>query len=105
MMGLFDPKLSTGSPAFWHMGCTGGLKTYNRKLLQMRGRQNGFVCPMGYLHDCSKCPIGYDQCPAGTHPRTYVWQLCKVCQEENWFDIKQNKDMCVGCCTKENLRT
>lgn len=107
LMGLFDPELCVNGPSFWHMGCTSALKTYNKKLLKMRVRKDkdGFQCPNAYTHPCSKCHVGYDECPAGTHPRTYELHYCPGCQEENWFDPKLSRDKCIVCLTKDNLRT
>ena len=105
LLGLFDAEHSVNTPGFWHMSCTGGMKTYNRKLLKDRTRKFAFKCPMDYTHPCNKCPIGYDQCPVATHPRTYELQHCDECGEENWFDTKLSGDMCVSCMTKYNLRS
>jgi hypothetical protein len=105
LLGLFDAEHSINGPGFWHMSCTGGMKTYNRKLLKNRTRKYGFECPYDYTHPCNKCPIGYDNCEAATHPRTYVLQQCDACQEENWFDLKLSGEMCVSCLTKYNLRS
>lgn len=104
MLGLFDAEHSVNGPGFWHMSCTGGMKTYNRNLLKDRSRKFDFKCPMDYTHPCNKCPIGYDECPVATHPRTYELQHCSECGEENWFDTKLSGDMCVSCLTKYNLR-
>lgn len=104
IVGLFEPELCLTTPKFWHMACPSGCKNYNRKLLKKRARL-GFKCPKGYTHPCSLCHIGYDQCSAATHPRSYVMRMCDKCKEDNWFDEKQNPDMCISCLTKQRLRS
>lgn len=104
LYGLFDPKLSITSPQFWHMGCSGSFKTYNRELLKKRARI-GFVCPKNFTHMCSKCPVGADHCVAATHAKTHRSKMCDTCKQTTWFDLSQSVDMCISCATKARLRS
>jgi hypothetical protein len=78
---------------------------HNQSVLSKR-RREGFKCPKKYEHACFLCPIGYDQCPMGTHPRTYTVSACKVCNSNKaWFDPQGVElRICVDCRKKIDIR-
>lgn len=98
---LIDPQLNATTPAFDVVKCPGSLQTFNKQIIHMRARlPRGFVCPRGFKHPCYRCPVGYDQCPAGTHRSTYVPGNCAKCQERRWFDPDVETELCVECHAK-----
>lgn len=77
---------------------------HNRWLLKSRARVD-FDCPNGFMHPCYKCHVGYDQCPVGTHPKTFVPKFCPSCETESLFDPSKPKVlMCVNCQIKESTQ-
>jgi len=67
---LVDPEYCRqGKPGFRKIECTQTFKKWNHEIIDMRFRR-GFLCPHDYKHHCYQCPIGYLDCPAGTHPFT-----------------------------------
>ena len=104
MHGLLDPELSVGGPDFEKVKVTAGLRSYNQELINMRARSNGFECPAGYTHRCSTCPVGYDKCPAGAHPRTYTRAHCNRCEKDSWLDPRcLNIGVCVDCMNTRSI--
>lgn len=66
-----DPtKSQPGSPGFWEVSCSAGLRGWNRAIIDKRFRKDGFRCPYNYDWQCFKCPVGYLECPAATHRET-----------------------------------
>jgi len=51
----------------------GEMREHNDRLRRRRQRP----CLRGYKWECSDCPIGYTDCPRGTHPRTWGVRTCK----------------------------
>jgi hypothetical protein len=68
---------------------------HNRTVLRARAKLKP-PCPHSFQHPCYRCWIGYDQCPAGVHPRTYEWKVCSRCNEEAYHDPTHN-GVCKGC--------
>lgn len=85
----------TNEPNFKHIACTSGLSNWNKSLLKARAHLEP-ACPKNFIHHCYQCPIGYDQCLAGTHPRSYVVKFCSVCNKDTWHDPGFN-EVCVTC--------
>lgn len=93
-------SLSVDKPTFKEIRITAADLKENVDLIESRKRSvdSGFVCPENYpvTHPCFRCPVGYDQCEIGTHPRTYVIVNCKVCDKKQYAD-PQAKSVCVNC--------
>jgi hypothetical protein len=105
-IGLVESERSRGRPKFWQMDCPGSMVKWNRdNVLKLRLRADGQKCPNGYTHDCTNCAIGYDQCTAGTHLRTYTLGHCGKCQTpDSVFDPEDPLPHCVPCMRKERTR-
>lgn len=75
---------------------------YNRRIISARLRrpESGFTCPKEYEHPCHLCPIGYDDCPVGTHPNTFVMRYCTTCKQDNWSDPGRRGKVCVDCAAR-----
>jgi len=77
LLVLIDPSLCRMErPGFREIACPASLITGNRDVLRKRIRED--PCPRGFTFYCYTCPVGYDQCPAGCHPETFVQQLNEV---------------------------
>lgn len=96
---LIDCERSREAPAFEKVSMTGYLLKHNRMLLSHRQRA-GYKCPHDYRHACHQCPVGYLDCHAGVHRRTYVPQLCPRCKQRAWFDPGRDDQVCVSCVRK-----
>ena len=73
-----------------------GLTTWNRRILKQRHRL--IPCPQGFTHQCHRCVIGSDICPAATHKLTYTQGACENCgQTDAWFDPEITNGFCVEC--------
>ena len=84
-------------PPFEKFDCTPGLRSFNRDVLALRKRA-GVECPEGFTlaeMPCHLCPIGYDECLAGTHPATFFPRRCGVCGKETMHDPNRR-----GACTE-----
>lgn len=67
---LLDPvKTSPSGLRISKVHCPPAAMKWNRRLLDMRQRVD-WTCPHGFRHHCFNCPVGYDECPAATHPET-----------------------------------
>lgn len=66
-------------------------------VLDLRFRLKGKKCPNEFRHPCRNCVIGYDQCPAGTHPLTYEIGTCMVCASGTIMDPYRSKTICIHC--------
>lgn len=69
---------------------------YNEKLVKLRKS----ACPNNYSHPCIQCPIGYDKCPAGVHPCTFIKADCSG-GHPGWFDpYRPYQTVCITCSAK-----
>lgn len=69
-----------------------------KNILDLRFRSHGHVCPNGFAHACYKCAIGYEDCAAGTHPKTYEIGNCSKCNDDDAiFDPYVKSATCVRC--------
>lgn len=100
-MVKLDPKLSTTRPVFSEIGCTKSYVDYNLEVLKRRFKI--IPCPNNWTHECHKCAIGYTQCPAGTHLRDYILQICRGCNSAQPFDPEVETDICVHCAERAVL--
>jgi len=104
MYGLLSPDLSIGGPDFDKVKVTPSLHQYNRDIMKKRGRKDGFECPAKYTHPCFNCSVGYDQCSAATHPRTYSREFCQSCKKDAWMDPRcVHAGVCVDCMNVKSL--
>lgn len=97
-VGMIEAKRSRQHPDFHQIECPPGLQRWNREnVLKLRCRVR-LRCPRGYPHHCCQCVIGYDQCPAATHPLTYVLGACPRCQApEAVCDPDDASGNCLQC--------
>lgn len=80
--------------------CTGSLRKHNLDLLNFRFRLSA-ECPNRWTHPCHQCHLGYDQCHAATHAKTYIQRNCVLCETPNaWFN-PDKLDKCLACRAKE----
>lgn len=91
-----DPALCRDQqPGFDKVHCTSSLLKWNRDILSARAHVNP-PCPYDFTHFCYQCPVGYDQCMAGVHAKTYERRVCPICNQETWHDPGAGM-VCVMC--------
>jgi hypothetical protein len=102
---LLEPELSGQEPGFRTMCFNAGTTLYNQEQQKLRRRQEpGYGCPQGFplTVPCHLCVFGYDQCRAGTHPKTFVNKVCGRCKEEGPHDPTDRfHKYCVNCLHSE----
>ena len=90
-----------GEPGFDKVACRGTLLDWNRNQMRLRDRiMPGYACPKGFKNVvlCYRCPVGYVECPAGTHRQTYVFKPCSRCKEDQAaFDPEMKSEVCLRC--------
>jgi hypothetical protein len=101
MFAHIDAALSHGKPVFRNISVSSSMLKANKALLDVRCQQR--PCPRGYTHTCAVCPIGYNECSYGVHPKTFVEQSCRVCHAVEFFDPDAAGLMCVKCQSKNRL--
>jgi hypothetical protein len=99
--GQIEAAKSSEKPFFHHVDCPPNFLAWNKELADRRYKLK-FPCPRGWRHPCHHCIIGYDQCPAGTHYRTYVMQECTLCGKA--AATEPGQPYCVICTDREKLR-
>ena len=94
---LCDPEHSGNRPGFNSVRVTPSLEDFNKDKIKIRLR-DGFDCPKNFpiIRVCRKCPVGYDECPAAVHPRTFSSNYCYNCEENKLFDPSDLSE-CVEC--------
>lgn len=104
-MVKLEPKYTTSDgPGFFEIACPSGMQTYNKTMILKPRLRVGMPCPKGYVHRCAQCVIGYEECPAATHLRTFVRQFCTHCGLNQIFDPEVETDRCVPCHERWLLR-
>lgn len=102
--GLLDPHKSSGEigPVFDKIRFPPSVLAFNREQLKYRARIKGYECPNNYPLTvlCHQCPVGYEDCRAGCHAKTYVTRDCALCTHAAPFDPDQQSPFCVNCTTK-----
>jgi hypothetical protein len=98
LLALLDPALSArfNQPTFTQLATAPGVLEHNRKIILMRARI-GFDCPHGFEHQCCRCPVGLDGCPAATHAATYEQRDCLKCQTTGLYDPAPGGIGCFTC--------
>jgi hypothetical protein len=101
LYGLIDPHKSSPAvgPVFDKVRFPQSLLSFNREQLKHRNRGKGYACPKGFPLTvlCHHCFVGYDNCRAGCHPRTYETRECPGCKKEAPFDPDAHGPHCVNC--------
>lgn len=74
------------------------LLSHNRRLVANRNSP----CLRGYFWPCSTCPLGYDQCPRGTHAETYPRRACHIGgvlepDHDGFFEPGHVGQVCMEC--------
>jgi len=79
--------------------CTSKQLQLNKALREDRA----LPCLKGHRYQCKTCPIGYSECPRGTHRYTWVPRLCQQCKDERAiFDpAEPNMKVCLTCRSKQ----
>jgi len=101
LLGMLEAARSEEAPFFHQVDCPSNFLTWNKDIQDRRVKIK-HPCPRGWQHPCHLCAVGYDQCPAGTHPYTYVMQECNHCGTRAPFNPHQ--DYCIQCTEKERLK-
>jgi hypothetical protein len=104
---LIEPHLCEEGPGFRRIAFDAATVEYNHNQQRYRARRDAeHACPWSYPRSlpCHKCAIGYDQCQAGTHHKTYVYTLCNRCKEVKPHDPADRiHTCCVACVDQETL--
>lgn len=90
-----DADLSTNTPYFQTVSNSSGLLAHNKPKIEVRCRAK--PCPRGYQHDCAKCWIGQDECPAGVYPKSLVRRECAQCVNIGFFEHDDEGEVCLNC--------
>lgn len=98
LLGRIEASRSQGRPFFHEVKCPQSMVNWNREnVLKLRLRV-GQRCPLNYRHECWQCAIGYEQCQAATHYRTYQVGNCVQCgNAQAAFDPEDPSPHCVSC--------
>jgi hypothetical protein len=90
-----EANKSNETPYFKQVSASSGLKAENKTRIAVRTR--ALPCPRGYTHECVKCWVGYNECPAAIYPRTLVQRECSSCASVAYFEPDDESTMCIGC--------
>lgn len=105
---LLTPDLSGREPGFKITAPHPSVRRWNRYVIQARTRSlRGFRCRLKLPDDypCHKCPIGFENCTAGTHRKDYKTAPCAGCgRNDAWHDPESAADVCVDCEVKNAYR-
>lgn len=105
MLVQLEAARSHGQPQFFRVECPDSMITWNREhVLRLRYRL-GQQCPNNWAWACHRCAVGYEECPGGTHAKTFVLGFCHYCgHAEACFDPELSTDRCQACLRRERLR-
>lgn len=105
-LAYIQQALSRSLPEFHEIECPQSLVSWNREhVLRLRLRVKGQKCPQGWRHECHRCAIGYEECPAGTHALNYTVGNCNQCGNANApFDPEEHGLYCITCNQRNRLR-
>lgn len=90
-----EAERSHETPYFKTVSNTSGLKKQNCAKLEVRCRAR--PCPRGFTHDCAKCWLGYNECPAAIYPQTLVQRECMNCATIGFFEPDDEGVICMNC--------
>ena len=79
--------------------CTAGQLKLNKMLREERDEP----CLLDHRDQCKTCPIGYSNCPRGTHRYTWVPRLCPSCKDERaiYDPAEPNMKVCLLCRSRQ----
>ena len=97
-MAKIDAAKSTTRPVFTEVGCAQSHLDWNLEVLKRRFKI--IPCPNEFTHECHRCAVGVEECPAATHLKTYVVAVCQSCNTAQPFDPETAAGMCVSCTNK-----
>lgn len=101
-----DPELSRGG-VIGFTACEEqppSFVSWNRKEV-LRFRMHIEPCPNGWTHPCRNCAVGYEECRASVHLKTYEQRWCPECQSDAaFFDPELLSHKCVSCTHKERMK-
>lgn len=104
LLARFSPEsCSRGYLDFNEVACPSSLIGWNKTLLRARYKIDP-PCPRDYQHDCHHCVIGYEECPAAVHAKTFTMQVCEKCGEMQLHDPDDKFLLCLECRRKHQLR-
>lgn len=86
---------SGDAPYFKKVSGSSGLVTQNRAKIEVRCRVK--PCPRGYQHQCDKCWLGQDECPAGIYPKSLVQRECTQCANMGFYEPDDEGTVCLNC--------
>lgn len=86
---------SDETPYFQKVSSSSGLISLNRPKIEVRCRAK--PCPRGYQHECAKCWLGQDECPAGIYPKSLVQRECTQCVNMGFFEPDDEGTVCLNC--------
>lgn len=95
-----EAEKSNETPYFQTISNTSGLLSQNRSKLEVRCRAR--PCPRGYQHQCAKCWLGYDECPAAIYPKSLVQRECVNCVSISFFEPEDEGVICINCRTTQH---
>jgi hypothetical protein len=95
-----EAEKSNETPYFKTISNTSGLLTQNRTKLEVRCRAR--PCPRGFQHQCDKCWLGYNECPAAIYPKSLVQRECVNCASISFFEPDDEGVICINCRTAQH---
>lgn len=90
-----EVERSGTQPGFSKVSASTSMLRENRDKIEVRCRTK--PCPQQFAHPCAFCWVGYDNCPAAVHPKTYVARECPTCNSEGWFNPGEASLTCQQC--------
>jgi hypothetical protein len=92
---------SRNVPSFMRVTASSSMVAVNREKIEVRCRAK--PCPDGFEHPCASCWAGYDQCPYGVHPQTYIVQHCNTCNSDGFFNPGESNIACQQCRQRSDM--
>lgn len=84
-------------PYFKQVSGSSGLIEQNKPKIEVRCRAK--PCPRGYQHDCEKCWLGQEVCPAAIYAKSLVRRECAQCANMGFFEPDDDGTTCLNCKT------
>ena len=90
-----EASRSLDMPYFKNVSGSSSFVAENRTKIEVRCRAR--PCPRGFAHQCVKCWIGYNECPAGIYPQSLVEKDCPQCSSLSFFEPNADSLACINC--------
>jgi len=107
-LALIDPERCEDGPGFQEIHFTSSISSYNRELIRRRARiEEPYRCPKGFsnMNSCHSCHYGRDECEMACHTKTFVIDLCQLCETNAYFDSQDSTStFCVNCTDRKRRR-